>query len=142
MYNRPPRQEMHNSYANASAGMPGNVPPMVVGGNMPPPTATPQAPPVPVQPPVANVSASKYTADVVALVNSASFSTLSEDDKREKIGEEIYSYVLEKAGEESAPKITGMIIDLPFHDLINSVQTYEGLEDKIREGLELLQEDS
>ncbi|CAI2360803.1 unnamed protein product [Moneuplotes crassus] len=141
MYNRPPRQDIHNSYANASAGLPNTAPPMV-GGNLPPTAPVSQAPPMPVQPPVTNASATKYVNDVVTLINGASFTSLSEDDKREKIGEEIYSYVLEKAGDESAPKITGMIIDLPFDDLISSIQTYGGIEDKIREGLELLQEDS
>ena len=108
---------------------------------MPPPAAASQ-PPVISKPPTVSSSAGKYTTEVIGLLKSATFVTLSEDDKREKIGEEIYSYVLEKAGEESAPKITGMIIDLPFDDLMSSCQTYEGLQDKIQEGLELLHEDS
>lgn len=139
MYNRAPRNDMHSSYANAAA-MPTTTPPLV-GGSMPPPAAASQ-PPVISKPPTVSSSGAKYTTEVIGLLKSATFVTLSEDDKREKIGEEIYSYVLEKAGEESAPKITGMIIDLPFDDLMSSCQTYEGLQDKIQEGLELLHEDS
>ena len=106
-------------------------------GQMPP-----QAPPAqpPAQPPV-NTAASMYTRAITNLVKGSEFSSLDEDTKREKIGEEIYNYVLEKAGDESAPKITGMIIDLPFSDLLSSVQTWDGLQEKIQEGLDLLNED-
>jgi hypothetical protein len=49
--------------------------------------------------------------------------------------------VLEKAGDESAPKITGMIIDLPFSDLTKAIQSWDGLQEKIQEGLDLLKDD-
>lgn len=132
MYNRPPRQEAHNSYAHAAASIPPTATAPPVMTSMPPM----QTPPVPV-----NSASTIYSHTVKTTLGGAEFNSLDEDSKREKIGEEIYNYVLEKAGEESAPKITGMIIDLPFQDLITSIQTYEGLQEKIQEGLDLLQDD-
>lgn len=145
MYNRPPRQDIHNSYANAPAAIPQTAPPMV-GTSMPPapvPTQIPvQAPPTPIQtPPISDNNATLYAQTVEVLIKGAEFNALDIETKREKIGEEIYNYVLDKAGDESAPKITGMIIDLPFDDLINSVQSWKGLQEKIQEGLVLLQDD-
>lgn len=135
MYPRRPQQDAHSSYAHAMPPPAATAPPMM--GQMPP-----QAPPAqpPAQPPV-NTAASMYTRAITNLVKGNEFSSLDEDTKREKIGEEIYNYVLEKAGDESAPKITGMIIDLPFSDLLSSVQTWDGLQEKIQEGLDLLNED-
>ena len=101
-----------------------------------------QMPPTPqMQPPPVNSPSALYSQTVKNIFRSQEFNTLSEESKREKIGEEIYNYVLEKAGDESAPKITGMIIDLPFQDLITSVQTWDGLQEKIQEGLDLLKDD-
>mmetsp|Transcript_2774 Transcript_2774/g.3238 ORF Transcript_2774/g.3238 Transcript_2774/m.3238 type:complete len:381 (+) Transcript_2774:23-1165(+) len=152
MYNRP-RQDVHNSYATASPAIPSSAPPMV--GQMPPAPVSgpalvshpPVAGPPVAGPPVAGPPTSTgnqgtlYLQTVGALMNSPEFISLSEDGKREKIGEEIYNYVLQKAGDESAPKITGMIIDLPFNDLLTSVKSWEGLQEKVQEGLDLLQDD-
>lgn len=136
MYGRPPRQEAHHSYAQAPTSIP--HPPPAAGGQM-----MGQMPPTPSQPlpPPVNNPGMIYVQTIKSLFRTPDFSGLSEDSKREKIGEEIYNYVLEKAGDESAPKITGMIIDLPFNDLISSVQTWEGLQEKIQEGLDLLKDD-
>ena len=136
MYGRPPRQEAHHSYAQAPTSIP--HPPPAAGSQM-----MGQMPPAPTQsiPPPVNNPGMIYVQTIKSLFRGPDFSGLNEDSKREKIGEEIYNYVLEKAGDEAAPKITGMIIDLPFNDLINSVQTWEGLQEKIQEGLDLLKED-
>ena len=45
------------------------------------------------------------------------------------------------AGDENAPKITGMIIDLPMEELEKSVSTWKEFEEKVREGMDLLKED-
>lgn len=138
MYGRPPRQEAHHSYANAAATIPHSVPPPAQ------PHIMSQMPPAPVanqpRPPV-NSASLAYTQTIKSILSAPDFVTLTEELKREKIGEEIYNFVLQKAGEESAPKITGMIIDLPYQDLIGSIQTWEGLQDKIQEGLDLLKDD-
>lgn len=139
MYNRP-RQDAHASYAHAPAAMASAPPtsgaPMMSGHSMPP------APTPNVQPPPINNPQMMYVRSIKAVLNNPDFTSLDEDSQREKIGEEIYNYVLEKAGEESAPKITGMIIDLPFADLTNSIQSWEGLQEKIQEGLDLLKEEN
>lgn len=143
MYGRPPRQEAHHSYANAASAIPHSVPPAApthMLGQIPPPVQ----PPVPIQSqPRAPISSatSVYSQTIKSIINAPDFVSLPEEGKREKIGEEIYNYVLQKAGEESAPKITGMIIDLPFQDLIVSIQSWEGLQEKIQEGLDLLKDD-
>lgn len=138
MYNRPPRQDARHTYAQAApAGMPHGPPPAATTPHMMagmPPAQPPSQPPM-------NNAAVMYTNTIKAVLNSSEFTSMNEDSKREKIGEEIYNYVLEKAGDESAPKITGMIIDLPFSDLMGSIQSWDGLQEKIQEGLDLLKDD-
>ena len=142
MYGRPPRQEAHHSYANAASTIPHSVPPAAPTHmiNQMPPTPAP----VPIQnqprPPISSAT-SVYSQTIKGIFSAPDFISLPEETRREKIGEEIYNYVLQKAGEESAPKITGMIIDLPYQDLIASIQTWEGLQEKIQEGLDLLKDD-
>lgn len=55
------------------------------------------------------------------------------------IGNAIYEYVEKLIGAEFAPKITGMIIDLPDIELIPSVSTLENLTAKVVDGHALLQ---
>ena len=74
-------------------------------------------------------------------MTSTPYGSSNEDDKWEKIGEEIYTYVQKMAGDENAPKITGMIIDLPMEELEKSVATWKEFEEKVREGMDLLKED-
>lgn len=139
MYGRPPRQEAHNSYANAAVAIPHSAPPPAAPTHMI--NQMPPAPlPVQSRTPVSSQSVI-YASTLNSVFTSAEFNALNEELKREKIGEEIYNYVLQKVGEESAPKITGMIIDLPFQDLITSIQSLEGLQEKIQEGLDLLKDD-
>lgn len=144
MYSRPPRQAAHHSYATASSAIPHAMPPPAPAhlmGQMPPAPVASQPQPQPqVQPPV-NTPAMMYSQTIKSILRAQDFQSLSEESRREKIGEEIYNYVLHKAGEESAPKITGMIIDLPYQDLVTSIQTWEGLQEKIVEGLNLLKDD-
>lgn len=136
MYPQRPRADNYNSYAQPAAH---SAPSHMMASPMPPaPTAAPVRPAQP--PPIANNPDAVYNKTVETIFRSSDFNSLSEEEKREKIGEEIYGYVLEKAGEDTAPKITGMIIDLPYNDLISSIQTWEGLQEKIQEGLELLKE--
>ena len=142
MYGRPPRQDAHHSYANAAATIPHSVPPAAPTHMI---SQMPPAPvPVPIQtqprPPISSAT-SAYSQTIKSIVSTPDFISLPEESRREKIGEEIYNYVLQKAGEESAPKITGMIIDLPYQDLIVSIQSWEGLQEKIQEGLDLLKDD-
>ena len=54
------------------------------------------------------------------------------------IGDYIYGHVVKYSSEENAPKITGMIIDMPAEDIKSSVGSLEGLKEKIQEGEQLL----
>ena len=57
---------------------------------------------------------------------------------KNQVGEFIYEYVEKIAGEEQAPKITGMLIDLPLQDIFNYVGDYFILERKVIEANKLL----
>ena len=119
--------------AQATTSLPSNT------SQMMPPIVTATQPPQPMPP--MNTPSTLYNNSIKAFLQSDDFKNSSEDINREKIGEEIYNFVLEKAGDDSAPKITGMIIDLPYSDLISSIQTYQGLLEKIQEGMDLLKDD-
>jgi Poly-adenylate binding protein, unique domain len=55
-----------------------------------------------------------------------------------QIGEFIYEYVEKIAGEDKAPKITGMLIDLPLPEIISYLQDFNKLNIKINEANSLL----
>lgn len=75
----------------------------------------------------------KYTTLQSTLASQA-----SEEAKKESIGEFIYSYVEKLSNDDQAPKITGMILDLDFSELLDSIKTLQGLTAKIDEGKKLL----
>ena len=58
---------------------------------------------------------------------------------KNQVGEVIYEFVEKIAGEERAPKITGMLIDLPIEEMQGYLQNYSKLEEKVREANNLLQ---
>lgn len=58
---------------------------------------------------------------------------------KNSVGEFIFEYVEKSAGEEKAPKITGMLIDLPIEEIKGYLTDYAKLEEKIREASTLLQ---
>ena len=92
MYGRIPRQEVHHSYATASSTLPHSVSPPVAPDHMinqmpSTPLSTQPRPPVNAQPSI--------NANTVKIIfTSAEFSSFFEEARREKIGEEIYNYVL------------------------------------------------
>jgi len=55
-----------------------------------------------------------------------------------QVGEIIYEFVEKLAGEEKAPKITGMLIDLPIEEIRGYLSDYAKLEEKVREANNLL----
>lgn len=57
---------------------------------------------------------------------------------RTQVGEFIFEYVERIAGEQKAPKITGMLIDLPIEEIQGYLQDYSKLEEKVREADTLL----
>lgn len=109
------------------------MPPNPMGGNMMPPQR-------PQMPPINQVSdATIYMNQYNELTQSSDYLDGDDDDKRNKFGDLIFPYVEKIAGEENAPKITGMIIDLELPDLEQSTATLESLNEKINEGMELLE---
>ena len=71
---------------------------------------------------------------------SQEFKEAQLQQRREFVGSAIYKYVENMLGPEVAPKITGMIIDLPPSDLNMSVLQYFSLQQKVRTALQLLYE--
>jgi hypothetical protein len=55
-----------------------------------------------------------------------------------QVGEFIYEYVETIAGEERAPKITGMLIDLPIEEIKGYLLDYGKLNQKVSEAVILL----
>lgn len=85
-----------------------------------------------------------YANGFSSVINTPDFHAQDEDEQKNRIGEFIYAYVeksITKDPDEVAPKITGMIIDLPVRDLIDSVRTLAGLRQKVEEGLKLIEEE-
>jgi len=64
--------------------------------------------------------------------------TKSNPNYKTQVGEFIFEHVEKIAGEEQAPKITGMLIDLPIEDIKGYLQDYSKLEEKVREAETLL----
>jgi hypothetical protein len=57
---------------------------------------------------------------------------------KNQIGEFIYEHVEKMVGEDMAPKITGMLIDLPPPEMVSYVCEFYVLEKKVREAATLL----
>ena len=49
------------------------------------------------------------------------------------VGENIFEFVEKIAGDEYAPKITGMLIDLPLEEVRAYMQSFERFEEKVKE---------
>ena len=61
-------------------------------------------------------------------------------DIKQYVGEFIYDIVEEIVGEELAPKITGMLIDLPLKDIREYLADYKRLKEKVFEAKEILRQ--
>lgn len=59
------------------------------------------------------------------------FKIAANDQKKEFIGNVVYKYVEKIIGPQYAPKITGMIIDLPLTELNKSVMNLNTLAQKV-----------
>jgi hypothetical protein len=55
-----------------------------------------------------------------------------------QVGEFIYEYVEKIAGDDKAPKITGMLIDLPIQEIQGYLVDFGKLQQKISEANQLL----
>jgi len=57
---------------------------------------------------------------------------------KSQVGEFIYEFVERLTGEEKAPKITGMLIDLPIPEIQGYLSEFSKLQFKIQEANQLL----
>ena len=71
-------------------------------------------------------------------MNTQEFQSGNIAKKKELIGNAIFEHIERLAGTEKAPKLTGMIIDLPELELYDSVSTFEKLDQKLKIGITLL----
>ena len=55
-----------------------------------------------------------------------------------QVGEFIYEFVEKMAGDEKAPKITGMLIDLPMEEIKGYLADFTKLQGKVNEANSLL----
>jgi len=62
----------------------------------------------------------------------------SNETAKELVGEKIYEFVLNLAGEQHAPKITGMLIDLPLEEIRDYLQDFNKFEKKVQQARTLL----
>ena len=91
----------------------------------------------PQQPPV-NALAAQFEAAVQALLNSSDFVGTDSEGQVEAIGECIYAFVEQLVGDDNAPKVTGMLVDLPLEDLRHIITNFTLFKEKVNEGANLL----
>jgi hypothetical protein len=103
--------------------MPQMQPPMQMMGGMPPQQHQQMNP--------AQIYAQKGMMLIPAVVKT-------NPNYKNQVGEYIFEYVEKIAGDQHAPKITGMLIDLPIEEIQSYLQDYSKLEGKVTEAVTLL----
>lgn len=106
----------------------GGMPPAGLGG-MPPGARGPAPGQVPIQ--------LQYMQQAMRMVPAV---TNANPNYKSQVGEVIYEFVEKIAGEEFAPKITGMLIDLPLEDIKAYLQNFNVLEEKVKQAEGLLRD--
>ena len=66
------------------------------------------------------------------------FKSAKKREKKEIVGNTIYKHVEKLVGEQKAPKITGMLIDLPEAELNYSISMWVHFEQKVMSALQLI----
>ena len=74
----------------------------------------------------------------MSLFNNEEFKTGNEAKRKELIGNIIYDHIERIVGIEKAPKLCGMVIDLPHAELLETLQSLECLTTKVNVGVDLL----
>ena len=90
-----------------------------------------------------NVSAAYangYQQEIQQMFTSAQFKNSESNDKKEMVGNTIYKHVEKIVGETKAPKITGMLIDLPEAELNFSISNWNNLFNKVQSAFALITE--
>ena len=69
------------------------------------------------------------------MFNSQEFAQATAESRKEIIGTAIYRHIHDMVGEDHAPKVTGMIIDLDPVELNMSIQQYGDLQSKVNSAM-------
>lgn len=72
------------------------------------------------------------------MFNSKDFVEASQEHRKEIVGTAIYKHISDLVCEDHAPKVTGMIIDLEPAELNMSIQSFNGLQQKVTSAMQLL----
>jgi hypothetical protein len=83
--------------------------------------------------------ANMYQQEITMAMHQLNFSNIGVS-RREFIGNAIFKHVQKLVGTEKAPKVTGMLLDLPPAELNYTVTHWHLLEDKVMSALELIKE--
>lgn len=86
----------------------------------------------------ADKSSASYQQEVYAMFNSTDFAQATAESRKEIIGTAIYKHVTAMVGDQHAPKVTGMIIDLDPVELNMSIQNFADLQNKVNSAMQLL----
>lgn len=80
--------------------------------------------------------ASEYVAKTMPIINAI---VPNNPAYQQIVGSNIFSFVQQMVGPELAPKITGMLIDLPIHEIRLYMQDYKILVERVKQARELLE---
>ena len=79
-----------------------------------------------------------YQHEIAAMFTSKDFCEANPEHRKEIVGTAIYKHISDLVGEDHAPKVTGMIIDLEPAELNMSIQSFSGLQQKVTSAMQLL----
>lgn len=87
---------------------------------------------------VDHIYAKQYFDEIQGMFMSPEFKNAKKKDRKEMIGNVIYKHVEKLVGEGKAPKITGMLIDLPDAELNYSISQWVNFEQKVMSAFGLI----
>ena len=79
-----------------------------------------------------------YTQEVFKMFQSPDWKNANKGDKKNIVGNTIYPHVERLVGPQKAPKITGMLIDLPEVELNYSIYKWYEFESKVMSAYNLI----
>lgn len=146
-----PQQQQMMAMQNMAGGMQPNagmpqqrmpqqmnqMPPAPGGMPMPQPGAMPAPMGGAQRPPQASGPAQAYFAKTYPILPA-----IQEKNRNypEQVGSIIFDFICEMVGQDLAPKITGMLIDLPIPQIRAYLQSYEHLQAKVQEAKQHLEQ--
>lgn len=86
-------------------------------------------------PPVAMTEGQRYQAMMQPLIPGI---VPENENYKDLVGEKIYDFVVAQIGMEAAPKVTGMLIDVPIEEIIEYCSDHEKFKAKVSQAQGLL----